>query len=57
LQVVPPLRPGVAVGAAVAVVNPVMRGKIVPGSLKASGGLVTVAGPSFEVIQTLQKAG
>jgi hypothetical protein len=57
LQVVPPLRPGVAVGAAVAVVNPVMRGRIVPGSLKASGGLVTVAGPSFEVMQTLQKAG
>ena len=45
------------VGAAVAVVNPVMRAKIVPGSLRTSGGFVTVAGPSFEVIQTLQKAG
>lgn len=57
LQVVPALRPGVTVGAAVKLVNPVMRGRIVPGSLRmAARDLAIGAGPSFEVIQTMQKA-
>ncbi len=57
LQVVPALRPGVVVGAAVTLRNPVMRARIVPGSLRmAARDLATAGGPSFEVIQTLQKA-
>lgn len=58
LQVVPPLRPGVVVGAAVTLARPVMRALIVPGSYKSTPrtpGLV--AGPSFQITQTLQKAG
>jgi hypothetical protein len=57
LQVVPPIRPGAAPGAAVTLRKPVMRAKIVPGSLRLpSRGLGAAQGPSFQVMQTLQKA-
>lgn len=57
LQVTPPLRPGVVGGAAVSLRQPVMRAKFVAGSLRIPPRQPGPAqGPSFDVIQTLQKA-
>lgn len=58
LQVVPPLRPGVVVGAAVTLKQPVMRATILPGSLRAAPVTPgTSQGLAFDVQQTLRKAG
>ena len=56
MQVTPPLRPGVVPGAAVVLRQPVMRARFVAGSLKMPGQSPgNVPGPTFEIIQTLQK--
>lgn len=55
LDIVPPLRPGAADGAAVSLINPSCRAVMVPGSFKPSkNGLGASEGFSFQWRQTLR---
>jgi len=54
-QVMPPVRPGVAVGAPVRLVDPMMKARIIPGSVKAGRKTRFVTdGISFQFMQTLR---
>ena len=56
IEVVPPLRPGATVGAAVALTHPSCKVQMVPRSFQAgaqrAGGLIE--GVSFQIMQTLR---